>query len=118
MGSGKIPGSPSTMPNRTSLIFPFRGAADTYDAQERAVFAQGLSGGHAVGTVVSLRLLAGILSLVGTVLMVGALVALLRVTDWNSDRFRGALRENRTITAAGLIGFGLDVTGAAVRLLA
>ena len=24
MGSGKIPGSPSTMPNRTSLIFPSR----------------------------------------------------------------------------------------------
>ena len=28
MGSGKIPGSPSTMPNRTSLIFPSVGMSE------------------------------------------------------------------------------------------
>ena len=89
-----------------------------YPDQKGALRLGDSRGGHPLGTVVLVLLLAGILPLVGTVSWLEHWSPFLRATDWNSDRFRGALRENRTITAAALMGVGLDVAGAAVRLLA
>lgn len=40
-----------------------------------------------------LQLLAEILSIVGTALIVWAVVTFLRISDWNSDHFQVALRD-------------------------
>ncbi len=65
-----------------------------------------------------MQLLAEILSIVGTALIVWALIAFLRVSDWNSDHFQVALRENSRILALGLFGFALDVAGLLLLLVA
>lgn len=78
----------------------------------------GLRSGDPGGTVAYLQLLAEILSIVGTALIVWAVVTFLRISDWNSDHFQVALRENSRILAVGLFGLGLDVAGLLLLLVA
>ena len=60
---------------------------------------------------IHVELLSQILSIVGTALIVWALILLLQASDWNRDHFRLALRANPRVLALGLFGLGLEAAG-------
>ena len=73
--------------------------------------------GVSQSTVPSHLVMVRSLSVLGTVLVVWALIALLRASNWDSDRFGDAIRQNPTIGVVGLLGLGMELAGALTEFL-